>query len=150
MKKRVLIIDDDVQLNKINEKILVSSGLINELHISKNGKEGLDYLKTRAEKNYPLPHIIILDLDMPVLNGLGFIDAFQALTIPGKGNIELVVFTSSSSSKDRQKAIDKGIKHYIEKPYLLRPLRDIISRMHVADTDRFDNRKAFGLEKTIL
>lgn len=150
MKKRVLIIDDDVQLNKINEKILVSSGLINELHISTNGKEALDYLKARTEKKYPLPQIIILDLDMPVINGFGFIDAFQSLDIPGKATIELIVFTSSSSTKDRQKAIDKGIKHFIEKPYLLRPLRDIISRMQIAETDRFDNRKAFGLERTIL
>jgi CheY-like chemotaxis protein len=150
MKKRVLIIDDDVQLNKINEKILDSSGLISELHISKNGKEGLEYLKARAEKKYPLPHIIILDLDMPVLNGFGFIDAFLQLDIPGKKSIELVIFTSSSSAKDRQRAIDKGIKHYIEKPYLLRPLRDIIARMHVDDSDRYDNKKAFGLERTIL
>lgn len=150
MKKRVLIIDDDVQLNKINEKILDSSGLINELHISKNGKEALDYLLARSEKQYPLPQIIILDLEMPVLNGFEFIDAFRKLDIPGKANIELVVFTASSSAKVRQKAIDKGIKHFIEKPYLLRPLRDIISRMHIAETDRFENRKTFGLEKTIL
>ena len=148
MKKRVLIIDDDSQLNKINEKILDSSGLISELHISRNGKEGLEYLKSRAEKQYPLPHLIILDLDMPVLNGFGFIEAFQELDLPGKSGIELIVFTSSNSTKDRQKVVDKGIKHYIEKPYLLRPLRDIIARMH--DSDRFDNHKAFGLQKSIL
>lgn len=150
MRKRVLIIDDDPQLNKINEKILDSSGLVSELHISLNGKEGLEYLKARAEKNYPLPHLIILDLDMPVLNGLQFIDAFHNLNIPGKNNIELVIFTSSNSAKDRQKVLEKGVRHYIEKPYLLRPLRDIISRMHSDDSNVFDNRKAFGLERTIL
>lgn len=150
MKKRILIIDDDEQLNKINEKILLSSGVVSELHFAHNGKEALDYLRTRVEKGYLLPHIIITDLDMPVINGFQFIDAFHHLDFAGKRNIELVVFTASSSPKDRIKATAKGIRHYIEKPYLLRPLRDIIAHMRIEDTDLFDNRKMFGLERTIL
>lgn len=150
MKKRILIIDDDEQLNKINEKILLSSGLVSELHITRNGKDALDYLSTRIEKGYALPHIIITDLDMPVVDGFEFIDAFHRLDFSGKSAMELVVFTGSSNPKDRQKALARGIRHYIPKPYLLRPLRDIVAHMRIEDTDLFDNRKMFGLERTIL
>jgi CheY-like chemotaxis protein len=136
MKKRLLIIDDDKLLNKINEKVLHSSGIVKELHITCNGKEALEYLQLRAEKNYPLPHVIILDLQMPVLNGFEFIDAFQKLDIPGKADIELVVFTSSSNPSDKQRALSKGIKNYLAKPYLLRGLSDIISRLKITDSPK--------------
>lgn len=136
MKKRLLIIDSDEQLNKINEKILHSSGIVSELHITCNGKDALEYLKSRAQKNYPLPHIIIFDVEMPVLNGFQFIDEFHKLDIPGKANIELVVFTSSSSPSHKQKATAKGIKYYLDKPYLLRGLRDVISHLEVERSGR--------------
>ncbi len=150
MQKRVLIIDDDEQLNKINEKILDSSGLVSEVHICRNGKDALDYLKLRVEKKYTLPHLIILDLAMPVMNGFAFIEAFNDWDFPAKAHIELVVFTGSSNPRDKQKAMGLGIKHYIPKPYLLRPLRDIVAHMHINQADVFNNQRSFGLEKTIL
>jgi CheY-like chemotaxis protein len=133
MKKRILIIDDDPLLNKINEKVLHAAGLVKELHILLNGQQALDYLQNRIEKNYPLPDIIILDLHMPVMDGFAFTENFRNLNFPGKSNIELVVFTSSSSVKDRQKAHDLGIQHYLNKPYLLRGLTDIVMRSRITE-----------------
>src|SRR5687767_734619 len=129
MKKRILIIDDDNLLNKINEKVLVTAGLTKELHFSPNGHHALGYLETRIEKGYPLPDIIILDLHMPVMDGFAFLDAFNDLSFPGKSTIEIIVFTSSSSAKERQLAISKGASHILSKPYLLRGLTDIMSRL---------------------
>jgi CheY-like chemotaxis protein len=149
MKKRILIVDDDQQLNKINEKILTAAGIVSELHIVLNGKEAMDYLIARVAKNYPLPDLIILDLDMPVMDGFGFIDEFQRSDLPGKDAIEIVVFTSSSSPRDKQKALAKGIKYYLSKPYLLRGLNDIILTLKAEQADLYSNRKTFGLESTI-
>jgi CheY-like chemotaxis protein len=132
MKKRILIIDSDKQLNKINESVLTTSGIVKELHITGNGQEALDYFRSRVENNYSLPQIVILDLHLPVLNGFDFIDEFGKLDFPGKSDIELVVFTYSSSLKDKQRALSKGVHHYLPKPYLLRNLRDIVSNTRVA------------------
>jgi CheY-like chemotaxis protein len=126
MKKRILIIDDDLLLNKINEKVLHTAGLVKELHIVLNGSQAIDYLTNRIEKNYALPEFIILDLHMPVMGGFDFIDHFQQMDFPGKSTIQLIVFTSSSSPKDKQKARDRGISHYLNKPYLLRNLTNIV------------------------
>lgn len=150
MKKRILIVDDDQQLNKINEKILTAAGIVSELHIALNGKEAMEYLWARADKNYPLPDLIILDLDMPVMNGFQFIDEFQRSDFPGKSAIEIVVFTSSSNPRDKQKAFSKGIKYYLSKPYLLRGLNDIILTLKAEQADLYSNRKILGLENTIL
>lgn len=129
MKKRILIIDDDKQLNQINQKVLVSSGLVSELHFAENGKEGLEYLFSRIEKGYPLPDIIIIDLIMPGMNGFEFIDTFNELEFHGKYKITLVVFTGSSNPNDKRRAVSKGIRHYLEKPYLLRGLNDVIHKI---------------------
>jgi CheY-like chemotaxis protein len=129
MKKRILIIDDDIMLNKINEKVLSSAGLVNELHIATNGKQGMDYLLNRITKGYPVPEVIILDLHMPVMGGFEFMEEFNKLDFAGKSNIELVVFTATSSPRDKQRLTSMGIKHVISKPYILRGLVDIIGRM---------------------
>ena len=144
----VLLVDDDIQLNKIHEKILPSSGLASEVHTALNGKEALDYLEARIEKGYPLPNIIIVDLDMPVMNGFEFIDNFNALSIPGKSKIEVIVFTSSSSPSDRIKAISKGIRHYLSKPYLIRPLNDVIAQLKIEQKDPYAIGKAFSVKQT--
>ena len=147
MKKRILIVDNDRQLNKINEKVLHSAGIVSELHIANNGREALDYLTSRLEKQYPLPHIIIFDLDLPVLDGFKFIDKFHSLDFPGKSAIELVVFTASSNPKDKQKVSSRGIKHYLSKPYLLRGLNDILLHMKVNPDIYGKQRRGF---ETIL
>lgn len=128
MKQRILIVDDDKLLNKINEKILHKEGIVSELHIVPNGREALEYLENRIDKQYTLPDLIILDLNMPVMDGFEFMDEFNRLDFPGKRNIEIIVFSDSKDWKDRQRAIAKGIKNYIDKPYLLRGLHDIIRR----------------------
>jgi CheY-like chemotaxis protein len=139
MKKRVLIIDDDKQLNLINQKILTASGMVSELHIVNNGKEGLEYLSTRSKKSYPLPDIIVLDLHMPVMDGFQFIDAYNALTFPGKYKIEIVVFSGTTSQKDRQTVFAKGIKHFLDKPYILLGLKQIIHRLKTGSAEFYAN-----------
>lgn len=139
MKKRVLIIDDDKQLNLINQKILTASGLVSELHIVNNGKEGLDYLISRSEKSYPLPDIIVLDLHMPVMDGFAFVDAYKQLTFPGKYKIEIVVFSATTSQKDRQAIFAKGIKHFLSKPYILLGLKQIIHQLRTGTAELSSN-----------
>jgi CheY-like chemotaxis protein len=131
MKKRILIIDDDKQLNQINQKVLLASGFVSELHITLNGREALTYLTTRIEKDYPLPDFIILDLHMPVMDGFSFIEEFRKLNCPNLYRTEIVVFTSSSSQKDRQRVMSQDVKHFLSKPYLLRGLTDIVKNPRI-------------------
>ncbi|HEY0652218.1 MAG TPA: response regulator [Chryseosolibacter sp.] len=145
MEKRILLVDDDVQLNKIHEKILPSSGLATEVHTALNGREALDYLRARIEKGYPLPNIIIVDLEMPVMNGFEFIDAFNAMNTPGKSNIEVIVFTSSINPSDRSKALAKGVRHYLNKPYLIRALHDVFMQLKAERRGPYAHTATFSL-----
>jgi two-component system, CitB family, response regulator MalR len=140
MKKRILIVDDDKLLNAINEKVLLTAGIVKELHFVPNGLQAMEYLTSRMEKGYPLPDVIILDLHMPVMNGFTFLDQFQKMDFPGKSNIQIVVFTASSNPKDKQKAFAMGVENYINKPYLLRGLTEVVSRTRITQVKIFANK----------
>lgn len=128
MKRRILIADNDEQLNRINAKVLTAAGIVDDLRIVNNGRDAINYLQHCLVENKPMPDIIIFDLALPTLDGFGLIDAYERLDFPGKEDIQLVVFTASSNPGDRQKAASRGIRHYVNKPYLLRNLKDIIMR----------------------
>lgn len=149
MEKRILLIDDDIQLNKIHEKILPSSGLATEVHTALNGKEAIEYLEARIEKGYPLPNVIIVDLDMPVMNGFEFIDRFNAMAIPGKNAIEVIVFTSSINPSDRTKALAKGVRHFLNKPYLVRALHDVYLQLKSEKKGTYNNVNSFSRKKVV-
>ncbi|MBT1705974.1 response regulator [Chryseosolibacter indicus] len=139
MRKKILLIDNDQQLNRINEKVLLRSGIVSQLHITSNCREAIDYLRSREEKGYPLPDVIVFEINLPFMNGFEFIEAFNSLQITGKSRIALVVFTSSSNPRDRQRMLAKGIRHYINKPYLLTNLRDIVNRLSVDEIEMYPN-----------
>jgi CheY-like chemotaxis protein len=150
MKKRILIIDNDEALNKINEKVLKAAGIVSELHIVKNGLEAISYLNARESRGYPLPEIIVLDLYLPVMNGFQFLDEFQKSDLPGKAQIEIVIFTSSSNPKDKQKIMSMGIRHYLNKPYILRGLTDVIYNLRTNAVNIYSNQNSIGKLKGMV
>lgn len=128
-KRNLLVVDSDTKLNRLNEKVLLSSGIVNNLFMATNGTDALRYLESCVVNRRPLPDIIVFDLQMRGLNGFDFIDRLISLDIPDRDNIELVVFTASSNPSDQQKASLKGIRHYVSKPYILRGLREVYSKI---------------------
>lgn len=116
MKKNIMLVDDDKIFNFLSEKTITSLGLANEVHFAQNGEEALKLLKRYCEGELSKPDIIFLDIDMPVMNGYEFIEAFAALDIPDKHLITIVVLTSSIDPNDVQRAKDLGIRYYFNKP----------------------------------
>jgi CheY-like chemotaxis protein len=122
--KRVLLVDDDQTCNFICTKFLNSLGTSVESSIALNGKLALDRLMDY--KRHPLPDIILLDLNMPVMGGFEFLSAFRELRIPGQSKVQIVILSSSDDPVDIKKAGEMGIHHYITKPVSLDKLGKVI------------------------
>jgi CheY-like chemotaxis protein len=122
--KRVLLVDDDQTCNFICTKFLNSLGTSIESSIALNGKLALDRLMDY--KRHPLPDIILLDLNMPVMGGFEFLTAFRELRIPGQSKVQIVILSSSDDPVDIKKAGEMGIHHYITKPVSLDKLGKVI------------------------
>ena len=116
MMKRVLLVDDDKICNFIAESTLHRMGVAKEVHSALNGQEALDLFNGYFQGDVAVPDIIFLDLNMPIMDGFQFIDAFKKLDFPKKENILIVILTSSMNPQDIQQAKSLGIDHYMAKP----------------------------------
>ena len=108
----ILVIDDDsvdiIALRRAFNKHTTMRKAV--LHIAKNGKEAFDMLLAEV----PLrPTLAILDLNMPGMGGLQFLDKVRSCTQLSK--LRILVLTTSADSSDIQAAIDKCIVGYITK-----------------------------------
>ncbi|MBX2911414.1 MAG: response regulator [Cyclobacteriaceae bacterium] len=116
MMKRILLVDDDKICNFIAESTLNRLGVAKEVHSALNGQEALDLFNGYFQGDVAVPDIIFLDLNMPIMDGFQFIDAFKKLDFPKKENILIVILTSSMNPQDIQQAKSLGIDHYMAKP----------------------------------
>ena len=113
-KNSILLIEDDpldvisVQrsLNKLDREC--------ELFTAFNGIEGLTFLKTRLNRKESLPEVILLDLNMPKMNGIEFLR--QLRDDKRMDTIKVFVMTTSAEEKDRKSALELSVSGYIIKP----------------------------------
>ena len=114
MVKKVLLVDDDHISNFINTRVLSRLGIIKELHTALNGQDALKQIN-ESDLN-GLPEVIFVDLNMPVMDGFQFIEAFSKLDHTKTDNVKIIVVTSSEDPKDMKRAKLLGIKDYLVKP----------------------------------
>ena len=113
--KSVLIVDDSEIDRLIHTKIIERIKEVRDIHTASNGSEAITLLNEYFQQEKSLPHIILLDLNM-IMDGFAFIENFKNLPLAGKENVTIAIVTSSSSRLDIQKAKEKGIDIYLEKP----------------------------------
>lgn len=123
----VLLIDDDEITNKLNSYILQKSNLASEILIAHNGKIALDLLEERDNANLSCPDLILLDINMPVMNGFEFLDAYNKKEILNKSSITIMMLTTSINIRDLEKAKNPLITKFVNKPLSEKILKEIMS-----------------------
>lgn len=104
MINKLLLIDDDEIAAFLMGKLVNKNHLVNKFVVKENGKEGLDYLRA-LEAQDEFPQVIFVDLDMPVLNGYEFLDAYQQEFWPKHSDTQVVMLTSSRRKLDWDNAM---------------------------------------------
>ena len=113
----VALIDDDDVANFISKKVIESTHLVNQIKIFKSGDKAIDFLKANLKNIDLLPEIILLDLNIPVVDGFEFLSQFISLNprIGKKINIYVVSSSLSMSVRDRISSINV-VSDFIIKP----------------------------------
>jgi len=124
--EKILLIEDDRITNFLNEKIIHSMEIADEIVAIMNGREALTYLKETEE----LPSLIILDISMPIVDGYKFLEQFQKLDIHKKKTL-IVILTSSDDLDDmiRLKYLKKY--DYFTKPLTVEKMQYIYEKYFV-------------------
>jgi CheY-like chemotaxis protein len=114
--KKALLVDDDSICNFLNTKMLQRLGFMNDIHTASNGREALELLSEYSERSKDFPDVILLDLNMPVMDGFAFLEAFQKLQLENINKIKIIIATSSNNPQDISRAKQMGISRYLTKP----------------------------------
>lgn len=111
----LLVEDDSVDVMNV-QRAFKKNNIQNPLYLAKNGLEGLAMLRGTdgQEMIWPRPQIIMLDLNMPQMNGLEFLKELRS--DPELKSISVFVMTTSKDDKDRFEAYNLNVAGYIIKP----------------------------------
>jgi CheY-like chemotaxis protein len=122
----LLVDDDDVDIMTL-QRAFKRNNISNPLFIAMNGIQALDLLRgtNGKEKIIPAPRIILLDLNMPKMNGLEFLKEMRS--DPSIQNLSVFVLTTSNDDKDKVEAYNYNVAGYIVKPITFEAFVDAIA-----------------------
>jgi len=111
----LLIEDDRVDIMTV-QRAFKKNKVSNPLYIARTGVEALGMLKGEGhEKIDPPPGLILLDLNLPRMSGIEFLEKMRK--DPELQNIRIIVLTSSNEPRDRDAAFKYEVDDYIVKPH---------------------------------
>ncbi|UOQ76985.1 response regulator [Hymenobacter sp. 5516J-16] len=90
----ILLVDDDKTTNFLNRLLLENLGVTDQVLVAENGREALRLIEQNGP-NDTCPALILLDINMPVMNGFDFLEAYQNLSFAHKQSVVIVMLTTS-------------------------------------------------------
>lgn len=125
--KSVLLVDDDSTTNYLNKLLLTRLGVAEQLLVAENGREALATLAEVCGVPTPsCPALILLDLNMPVMSGIEFLEAYQQLPWPQGQPIVIVLLTTSVNPQDLARVQQLPIAGTLTKPLTEAKVRDLL------------------------
>lgn len=122
------IIDDDPIFIYGTKRIMKEMDFCDSFVIYNNGQEALDGILKITQSDQKLPDIILLDLNMPIMNGWEFLDEFIKTPITGTDKVLIYIISSSVDPRDIEKVKSyEEVSNYILKPITPKDLETILT-----------------------
>jgi CheY-like chemotaxis protein len=129
----ILLVEDNPADVYIFKRFAQAAGIRNPLRLARTGKEAVDYLAGAglyADRNqYPLPILIVLDLNLPIKSGLEVLEWMRAQ--PELNQLDVIALTSSPETRDVSRARELGVLCYLVKPPSAEDLQQIVEALRV-------------------
>ena|SRR5690606_4249567 len=115
--KNILLVDDDEIFTFLTKRTIEETKLVDQIKIFGNGQDAIEFLEQSAHDKEELPEVIFLDINMPILDGWGFLEEYILLK-PNLGKkITLYIISTSISPHDLERAKNiSAVSDYILKP----------------------------------
>lgn len=122
----ILLVDDDDTTNFLNEHLLKRLNVTDHVHVARDGQEALTLL---TQPPPFLPTLLLLDVSMPGMDGIEFLEAYMRLPPEHQAATVIVMLTTSMDSSDLARINELPISGLVSKP-LSREKIDTLLRLH--------------------
>lgn len=124
----ILLVEDNPMDLDLTLRAFNKRRFINAIEVARDGEEALAYV-ARWDAGEPIPAVILLDINMPKVNGLEVLE--QLKRHPMYRRIPVVVLTSSREDRDLAAAYDLGVNSYIEKPVSFNKFMEVADQIEL-------------------
>jgi CheY-like chemotaxis protein len=129
----ILLVDDNEADNVLHKIVLDDANVCNYVKVATDGVNALEYIinagKPGQEAEYPKPDLILLDINMPRMNGFEFLDEYHKLDERLKAKVTIVMLTTSLNPEDKKTATSyTEVKGFETKPLTLEILNELLEK----------------------
>ncbi|TVT38984.1 response regulator [Hymenobacter setariae] len=126
----VLLVDDDATTNFLNKLLIQRASVTEHLLIAEDGAQALRTLADACllPGEEQCPKLILLDLNMPVMNGIEFLRAYQHLPTAQRQGIVVMLLTSASVERDLGQLRGLPLDGMLEKPLTAAKLQQLLDK----------------------
>lgn len=112
--KTILLVEDNPDDEELTLLAFRKNNISNTIHVARDGAEALEFLFGEEGRNAPLPSIVLLDLNLPKVDGL---EVLRRIRSDERTRLlPVVVLTSSKEDRDRFDSYSLGCNSYVRKP----------------------------------
>lgn len=130
MLEILCVVDDDKIFTYLLKRIIEKAKIAREIIFFENGRDALDYLANHREDALKLPQLILLDINMPILDGWQFLSEYGKLEPTVPQPISICMMSSSSDLEDYDRAMGSGhVMDYLQKPVQMPSLKEVTERV---------------------
>ena len=130
LKPHFIIIDDNKLDCFIADKIITNKDEYSSIRSFTEANKALEYIENLPVGTDGRQTIIIVDIQMPVMNGFEFVEAFEKLSLDIKSAYSIFMISSSDNESDRNRMRNyPSVKQLLSKPLNKEALADILDRL---------------------
>ena len=123
----IMLVDDDTTTNFLNEMLIKRMGVAEHLHIAENGAEALEALQRACVPvSASCPDLILLDMKMPIMNGIEFLEAYAQLPLARQQGVVIVMLTTSLLLSDLERVQQLPVAGVLNKPLTKEKLQALV------------------------
>ncbi|HEX8516376.1 MAG TPA: response regulator [Bacteroidia bacterium] len=124
---QIMLVDDSSIDNFVNKRVISRYNFAKDIIAFTRSTAALKHLISLSNSDVlPLPAILLLDLEMPEINGYEFLEAFELLSARVRNNISIVILTSSVNPADVERTSNyKSVITFFHKPLMKNNLDEI-------------------------
>ncbi len=126
-KCKILLVEDNADDEILCLRALKKNNITSEVFVARDGAEALDYLFVENGDTSELPHLVLLDLKLPKINGLQVLARLRAN--PRTELLPVVMLTTSIEESDLVESYKLGVNSYIRKPVDFAEFTEVVRQL---------------------